>query len=247
MDADHAITPAIHSRIDPGLTVPQREVRVVQATRLLINDAREARLDVHEGVRLPDIALLALLQHHGAATPLLDVSLDPLVGLYMAVEGPDGVKTDEDGVLLALKRPLMEVPSFTTASFEDVYGQLMKSKKVAFYTSPPVSNRLLIQRGAFLLSSVSNHAMTSMNLNMDTHGGSASWLSTFLEHVGTQGSVRTSGDVGAYRVAGPIKTTLKVWLENRTGLTTETVLPPAWHSPHLDAFCSSHSRSVPFT
>lgn len=38
--------------------------------------------------RLPDLALLALLQHHRAATPLMDVTLDPIVGLYMSVVGP---------------------------------------------------------------------------------------------------------------------------------------------------------------
>jgi FRG domain len=74
------LEPAIHTSIRSHATLDDDDVRAL--TRGLIRAAREAALDIHEGTRLPDMALLALLQHHGAATPLLDVSLDPMVGLY---------------------------------------------------------------------------------------------------------------------------------------------------------------------
>ncbi len=148
-DARHDITPGIHSRIahSPGVAVTDDLVKA--ATRDLIDKARTAELDRHEGIRLPDIALLAMLQHHGAATPLLDVSLDPLVALYMAIEGPEGVNTDEDGVLFAIKRPSRVYPSFVADRFEEIYDRQAATTRADFYNAPPVSDRLLIQRGAW--------------------------------------------------------------------------------------------------
>lgn len=97
-DARHNLSPAMHTRIlEQGL--PLEDASVVQSTEQLLSDARAAGLDKHEGVRLPDMALLALLQHHGAATPLLDVSLDPLVALYMATVSPRGADIRQTGVV----------------------------------------------------------------------------------------------------------------------------------------------------
>jgi FRG domain len=46
------------------------------------------------------IELLAVLQHHGAATRLLDVSSDPMVAMWFAVE--DEGRLGSDGVLFAI-------------------------------------------------------------------------------------------------------------------------------------------------
>lgn len=243
-DCDYDITPSIHSRIASGQRGKLTDQLVEEATADLVRKARVAQLDQHEGVRLPDLALLALLQHHGAATPLLDVSFDPLVGLYMAIESRDGIDTSRDGVLIAIRRPANVIESFIADEFADVYKGL--KNRLQLYKAPPVSERLLRQRGAFLLSPVDNEAhLTTMKLNIPTEH--VPWLTNFLEHVGKQGSVKATGDVAVYRVAGRIKPTLKKWLEARTQLTSDEVLPPAWHSPHLDAFCHSHSRGIPYS
>jgi FRG domain protein len=54
--------------------------------------------------RVSDITylqLLAQLQHYGAPTRLIDVSLNPYVAVWMAVERQGGVLDDEDGRLFA--------------------------------------------------------------------------------------------------------------------------------------------------
>jgi hypothetical protein len=50
----------------------------------LLNKARSRGFDHHEGVQLCDLELLALLQHYGVATHLLDISSDVTTALWFA-------------------------------------------------------------------------------------------------------------------------------------------------------------------
>src|SRR5579862_2925389 len=160
---EHDLTPAIHTRIHAGgLT----DDRVMACTLDLLDAARAAQLDIHEGTRLPDLALLAMLQHHGAATPLLDVSLDPLVGLYMGAVSPHAIDDDKDGVLFAIKRPASTFPAFTSNGFVEVYEGLPVDSPV-MYSAPDVSERLRIQRGHFLFSKVDSRFRTSIPLSIE--------------------------------------------------------------------------------
>jgi len=119
---------------------------VKSITKTLILSARRASLDMHEGTTLPELALLALLQHHGAATPLLDVSLDPVVGLYMSVVSPSTKDDDEDGALFAIRKPTTTIAPFDSRRFATVYDSLPRDR-VIFYSAPDISERLRIQRG----------------------------------------------------------------------------------------------------
>jgi hypothetical protein len=72
---------------------------------------------------LPDPLLdrLALAQHHGLATPLLDWSSNPLVAIYFAARN----ETKKDGVVYALHPPL-----------EDPLGAAPRIKKVGGRRTP---------------------------------------------------------------------------------------------------------------
>ena len=241
----HDLTPAVHTRIEAGgLT----DDRVVACTNDLIEAARTARLDIHEGTRLPDLALLAMLQHHGAATPLLDVSLDPLIGLYMAVVSATQTDDNEDGVLFAIRRPASVFSSFVSEPFDEVYEDLDSDTPV-MYSAPNVSERLAIQRGHFLLAKVDKRFRTSIPLTIESpaqlHGIGNAWIYRLMAARGQQGThPAAASNVAVFRVAKQFKPALKRWLEERSGLTPSFVLPAAWHRPHLDAFCMAHGRAT---
>src|SRR5437763_213295 len=99
-NSKHDLEPGMHTRVRRHAAL--NDDSVIIFTSALLEAARESGLDQHEGTKLPDMALLALLQHHGAATPLLDLTLDPIVGLYMAVVSPNLADSEKDGVLFAI-------------------------------------------------------------------------------------------------------------------------------------------------
>jgi len=52
-----------------------------------------------------DLNILAILQHFGAATPLLDFSYDPLVALYFACRPNDKKDVESDGKIFCINYP----------------------------------------------------------------------------------------------------------------------------------------------
>ena len=195
------------------------------------------------------MALLALLQHHGAATPLLDVTLDPIVGLYMAVVSPNASDDKADGVLFAIRRPDTTIDDFDSRRFADVYQTRIDTNGVALYSAPDVSERLRIQRGHFLLGPVSfADSRTTIPLTLDPASRiQDSWITKRMRARGVRGPVPpAASDVAAFRVTAKFKSVIRNWLEARSGLTGDFVYPTAWHQPHLDRFAASHGRAADF-
>ncbi|GEE00370.1 hypothetical protein nbrc107696_08160 [Gordonia spumicola] len=246
-NATYDLTPGMHTRIARAGTLT--DDAVVAETERLLQVARHACLDIHEGVRLPDMALLARLQHHFAATPLLDVSLDPLVGLYMSTVDRDGVHSDQDGAVFAIKKPSHAISDFDSRSFRDVYESLPSAGGIAMYSAPDVSDRLRIQRGHFLLGRVDDtDDRVTIPLSIDRGKVQDSWIWARLGARGKKGPVPpASTDIAVFRTVGKFKPDLETWLENRSGLTRDFVYPTAWNQPHLDRFAQAHSRTAPAT
>ena len=240
-----SIMPAVHSRVRVRSRLDDDIVKSI--TKTLILSARRASLDMHEGTTLPELALLALLQHHGAATPLLDVSLDPVVGLYMSVVSPSTKDDDEDGALFAIRKPTTTIAPFDSRRFATVYDSLPRDR-VIFYSAPDISERLRIQRGHFLIGKVSkDDVRVTIPLTVDDAKTlKGTWLWHRLDRRGKKGAPPSATtDVGVFRIPAQFKDRIRSWLEEGTGLTREFVYPTSWHQLHLDRFAASHGRKAP--
>lgn len=241
-DAAHGLVPAMHTRVLRS-SEPQTEATVVRATKQLIQRARIAGIDVLDGVHLPDLALLAHLQHHGAATPLLDVSVDPLVALWMvafADRHSPHARDDRPGYVFGIRRPPKSrwIDAFDSRRFAKVS---QAGPSLHWFRAPDVSERLRIQRGSFLLAGFDTSKIgLTIDVGTSTPTG---WLSKRIASLGAPGRPqKRETDVVAFKVAPSLKPVLREWLDERAGLTPEVVYPTPWHRPFLDEFCKSHGR-----
>lgn len=247
------LEPGMHSRLrkTPGLAMDERNV--LWATREFMEIARTNGLDQVEGLRLPDLALLAHLQHHGAATPLLDVTVDPLVGLWMVAHASGSDPTsgdDEDGALFGIRRPPedrwlspLESRPYWSETSGDIASAL--SEGVHWFQAPDISERLRIQRGSFLVGPLADDGKVTFPLSWYSWRGSG-WLSSRIAALGQPGRPRQPGtEVVVFRVGRGIKNPLRTWLQERAGLTQEVIYPTPWHRPFLEQFCRAYGRARP--
>lgn len=133
----------------------QREVEILQV-------ARDWDIGLSEHGSVTDLHLLAMLQHHGAPTRLIDVTYNPLTALWFACS--DAEKMDVPGVLVvltvsdALKRSSSQVPALTydtltTPGAATIISALRESRKTggSLLIEPrPKDERMKAQEGAFL-------------------------------------------------------------------------------------------------
>lgn len=247
------LEPGMHSRVrnSPGLEL--NEKNVLWATNQLLDMTRSNGLDEVEGLRLPDLALLAHLQHHGAATPLLDVTVDPLVGLWMVAHasGTDPTADDDkDGALFGIRRPArarwldpLESRPYWSETAGDIAGAL--SIGVHWFKAPDISERLRIQRGSFLLGPLTSKGNVTFPLTSYSSAG-AGWLRRRIAGLGQPGRPeRPRTEVVVFRVGRGIKTSIRHWLQERAGLTQEVIYPTPWHRPFLEQFCRAYGRARP--
>lgn len=112
---------------------------------------------------LEPIELLALLQHHGIPTRLLDVSANALVGLYFACHGGEEFK-DNDGEVIVFLSKEMDVSEYHVVnsicnsyklgggnSQEDMAIIKEYNERPLFVYAPSYSLRQNIQSGRYIL------------------------------------------------------------------------------------------------
>lgn len=111
-----------------------------------------------------------------------------------------------------------------------------------FCTAHPITDRLAIQRGHFLLGPVREDEPTSETTLAGVKFDS-SWVNQFLDCLGKghrppKISRPMQGDaIVVFHVpGGAVKERPREWIEPRSGFTPELIYPPAWHEPHLEAW-----------
>lgn len=209
----------------------------------LLPAARDTGLNAHDGCGLPDLALLARLQHQGAATALLDVTTDPAVALFMACSEPPagsnsccdehaGTPATPDGILIAVRKPQQTLEPFDPRPIRDVVESL---NAVAYYEPPPIDHRLRIQRGTFLLHRVDQQDEPPLAI---TPGVT---LRDRLKR--RQAAPMAVNEVCVFRVQGALKASLAELLASRSGLSRPVIYPSAFDRPHLEQFAANHARA----
>jgi FRG domain len=133
------------------------------------------------GTKSGAIELLAVLQHHGAATRLLDVSSDPMVAMWFAVE--DEGRIGSDGVLFAINVSRAKVVGGTeTRPWDDILDDLAPDN-IAYYEPPGADERIKVQRGRFVFSRLSGNEPRELSLPISIENWTADKRDRFFGEV----------------------------------------------------------------
>lgn len=163
---------AIHSSAYRRLTkwknspwVPN-EVIFKDYERELLSNARHQGYDFDNGRILNDFELLAKLQHHGAATRLIDVSRNMLVALWFACRS----QSEKNGLLLGIRYDAINgfEGRAENRTYDSVFGErdnegddgLNIDPKI--WQPPVVTKRIAAQSAQFLYSTLSDSPMGSL-------------------------------------------------------------------------------------
>lgn len=90
---------ALFRRVSRYRRLSVGEAEVAREERVLLDGARRLQFDRRDGFEMSDLELLAVLQHQGAATRLLDVSFNAMISLWFATE--DRTQDEYDAGLFA--------------------------------------------------------------------------------------------------------------------------------------------------
>lgn len=170
-NAGYLLHSSLHRRLlAAGIPVTNENLLTYEAD--LLRRARDAGFDHRDGRELSKADLLALLQHAGASTTLLDVTPDPFVALFFATESVGAIdpcaliaikipgKTEKEQARRTLKGPLADLPpggwpgEIPTGGTHDEFRARLRlpygTTDPLLWEAPFVDNRMRAQRGMFL-------------------------------------------------------------------------------------------------
>lgn len=136
---DYKLIPKVGRSVPAGTTVLEYETN-------LFNLFKRGAFDQSEIMPSDNYEWLALAQHHGLPTRLLDWSFNPLVALYFAVSG----QPTEDGAIVALRADAKMAPEVLK---RDNPFELTKQYK---FLPNAITRRIHNQQGLFTISNKPN-------------------------------------------------------------------------------------------
>jgi len=184
VSADWPLVPSLTRRLqqfapEPRLW-PLREARAMRVFR------RKAHIYLHDRTALDDdLRCLALMQHHGAATRLLDFTKSPFVAAFFALES-----ADDDVAVFALNTPALWNlapdfdPSLTRTRIDprapgnfDRYFAGNKLPLLWYGEPSEMDSRLVAQSGLFVVPGLLDKPL---DVILDSYGGSGELLTKFV-------------------------------------------------------------------
>jgi hypothetical protein len=236
----------LHSSLHRRLTLSGKGItkwRLATEEAALLRRAREAGYDYKDGRKLLDGQLLALLQHAGASTSLLDVTPDPFVALFFATEpreeGPCALiaikvpgRTEAEQARHTLKGPLAD--GWTNPFEKEGYGiyeAIRKQLRLPLGTSAPllweapfVDDRMRAQRGMFLATTAPSGA--SSYASFDVELGSVEEEKKRVEHLCDRAPGNyTRPSLIVFYINSELRSAAARELDKRFGYRTETIYP----------------------
>jgi FRG domain len=205
-----------HGQDGPGATLTEPRLRAVE--KALVERARAAGL----GDDLDELELLARLQHHGAATRLLDCSRNAFVALWFACRW----EPEHDGVLIAFELGENAVHLDTQLLRHGVDDLLaMAAGRLLWWQPRSLSPRISAQQAVFVFGEVVDEPWGSIRLGQ---GGVS---------LGGTGAVPGAALIF---VSAQLKAALNGMWEPLLGFSEESLFPD------FDGFALAHGIGKPF-
>jgi hypothetical protein len=200
----------------PGAMLNEAHIRF--AERALVERARAAGL----GDGLGELELLARLQHHGAATRLLDCSRNAFVALWFACRWEPG----RDGILIGFELGDNAVHLDTAMLGRDIDDLLAQAAGRLLWWQPRnLSPRIAAQQAAFVFGPVVDEPWGSIRLGRG--------------QVSLGGTGAVPGAALIY-VSAQLKATMNGIWDRLLGFSEESLFPD------FDGFALAHSIGKPF-
>jgi hypothetical protein len=221
-----------------GAHWPVTEAQLIGHEKQLLESAKAAGYGRTNGRNINDVELLAVLQHHGAATRLLDVSSDPMVAMWFAVENQDP-SDRTDGALFAINISRAESIRGTDQRSWDKILKSIRPEEIGYYEPPGADERIKVQRGRFIFSRLTGKETPDLSLPIDIGNWDSDRRKMFF------GQARGSGrpvppSILVLKIRWQSKARLLGLLENSYGYTSETMYPD------LSGFAGANGWRRPF-
>ncbi|MEN0095862.1 MAG: FRG domain-containing protein [Pedobacter sp.] len=132
----------------------------------LLEQADHKGYRFHNGRELFDFELLGRLQHHGAATRLMDFSRNALVALWFCINQ----NLDRVGLLVGIhtNHVVGKESSRLKGSYESIIDDCNASDNIFTWEPPNVSSRIAAQHSQFLYSKITTDKRGSLVIPEDT-------------------------------------------------------------------------------
>lgn len=235
-DIQHTLHHSLHRRL-VNANVEESEATLVRVEQRVLRRARTSGYDSALNRKLTDIELMALLQHEGAATRLLDVTPDPFIALFFACEQ---ASSDTSAALIALlvQEDWPIRPGLGSGTELDIISQLDEQRRQMGWPSSPtylvdtafLNERMKAQRGQFVVGRLPKASAVAEWSSIDLALLSAPQERARIDRlINTQpGRFPAGGErppLVVFRIRPTMRAALRRLLAERFGYTTETIYP----------------------